>query len=207
MPDVDVILIEVPDEVGGYGAKALARSGASPRPAQWPARCTHAMASGASACRWTMPAAAALLPKRRRQHVVHSSPRAHSARSRIAVGSILRTMWQIKGRDAEGKPRDLAFTEFQSGSREEIHKSFVDITGGKSSEIFDREMAHQDPLPGVDGIESGNRAADLTGPDGLLYDAQLAKTESQDVPGLLLNRQGKPPGWPRVSCSSITTCG
>ena len=62
-------------------------------------------------------------------------------------------MWQIKGRDAEGKPRDLAFTEFQSGSREEIHKSFVDITGGKSSEIFDREMAHQDPLPGVDGIE------------------------------------------------------
>ena len=101
-------------------------------------------------------------------------------------------MWQIKGRDAEGKPRDLAFTEFQSGSREEIHKSFVDITGGTSSEIFDREMAHQDPLPGVDGIESwGNRAADLTGPDGLLYDAQLAKTESQDVPGLLLQQAGQ----------------
>ena len=72
--DVDVILIEVPNEVGGYGAKALARSGASPRPAQWPARCTRPMARRVSLPMDDAPAAAAVACRRRAGSVVHSSP-------------------------------------------------------------------------------------------------------------------------------------
>ena len=51
-PQVDVILIEVPDEVGGYGAKGAGEIGWCRRPERWRARYIPTTESGASACRW-----------------------------------------------------------------------------------------------------------------------------------------------------------